>query len=70
MKDHKEVQASMTQQRRMLKQQDPTPTWTGLFNRNRAATNGMSLDYIPPELVDGSVIVNLDKGETEKEIDK
>ncbi|XP_075081949.1 uncharacterized protein LOC142166464 [Nicotiana tabacum] len=53
-----------------MKQQDPATTWTGLFNRNRVATNGMSLDYIPPELVEGSIIVKLDKGETEKEIDK
>ncbi|XP_070049826.1 uncharacterized protein [Nicotiana tomentosiformis] len=53
-----------------MKQQAPEPTWTELFNRNHAATNGMSIDYIPSELVEGSVIIKLDKGETEKKIDK
>ncbi|OIT22904.1 hypothetical protein A4A49_56033, partial [Nicotiana attenuata] len=46
------------------------PTWSGLFTRNRAATNGMSLDYIPSELVEGSLMVKLDKEETNREADK
>lgn len=30
----------------------------------------MSLDYIPPELVEGNVTIKLDKEKTDKEIDK
>ncbi|OIT04202.1 hypothetical protein A4A49_64329 [Nicotiana attenuata] len=53
-----------------LKGQETNITWSGLFNRNRAATNDMSLDYIPPELIDGNLTVKLDKEETNREAGK
>ncbi|XP_019233638.1 PREDICTED: uncharacterized protein LOC109214193 [Nicotiana attenuata] len=41
--------------------------WTTLFQKNRFASNGMSLSYIPPLLVDGEPVVQLDKVEVEEE---
>lgn len=34
------------------------------------ATNGMKLNYIPPQIVDGKSVVQLDKVEFEKEVEK
>lgn len=48
----------------------PDFTWSGLLTRNRATTNGMSLDYIHPKLVEGNIVVKLDKEETYRETDK
>ncbi|XP_019224481.1 PREDICTED: uncharacterized protein LOC109206146 [Nicotiana attenuata] len=45
-------------------------TWSNLFQKNRSAANGMSLSYIPPEIVNGQVIVQLDKEEVESETEK
>ncbi|OIT02807.1 hypothetical protein A4A49_56496, partial [Nicotiana attenuata] len=44
--------------------------WTNLFQRNRAVENGMSLAYIPPQLIDGQVVVQLDKNEVDLETEK
>lgn len=44
--------------------------WVSLFSNNQAASNGMKLSYIPPEIVEGNVTVKLDKKETERETDK
>ncbi|KAK6788794.1 hypothetical protein RDI58_012592 [Solanum bulbocastanum] len=41
--------------------------WVSLFEGNRVASNGMSLNYITPELVNGKLVVNLDEKEQEKE---
>ncbi|KAK6791911.1 hypothetical protein RDI58_010992 [Solanum bulbocastanum] len=44
--------------------------WTNLFTNNRAVVNGLSLDYIPPQMLDGKPIVQLDKNEVNLEIQK
>ncbi|OIT02003.1 hypothetical protein A4A49_07162 [Nicotiana attenuata] len=50
---------------------DPVaPVWANLFARNRVASNGLALSYIPPTIVDGSVVIQLDPTETAKEADK
>lgn len=41
--------------------------WTSLFARNRCATNGMSLSYIPPKIVNGQPMAQLVKSEVNKE---
>ncbi|WMV24159.1 hypothetical protein MTR67_017544 [Solanum verrucosum] len=44
--------------------------WTNLFTNNRAVVNGLSLDYIPPQMMDGKHVVQLDKDEVNLEIQK
>ncbi|XP_060211626.1 uncharacterized protein LOC132639162 [Lycium barbarum] len=46
------------------KQENP---WVNLFKQNRLASHGMPLKYIPPSIVDGEIVVELDKAEVEKE---
>ncbi|OIT07238.1 hypothetical protein A4A49_30794 [Nicotiana attenuata] len=48
----------------------PKAPWTTLFQKNRFATNGMSLSYIPLQIVDGQSMVQLDKSEVEEEENK
>lgn len=45
----------------------PKASWTTLFQKNRCATNGMSLSYILPQIVDGQPMVQLDELEVEEE---
>ncbi|KAH0764709.1 hypothetical protein KY285_000580 [Solanum tuberosum] len=44
--------------------------WANLFKGNRASDNGMSLTYIPPDLIDGKPVVKLDAIEVGEEADK
>lgn len=44
--------------------------WTKLFTKNRATTNGMLLDYVPPILVNGQQVVQLNQEELDKELNK
>lgn len=44
--------------------------WTKLFAGNRSAENGTILSYIPPDLVNGTVVVKLEQAEIEKEADR
>lgn len=44
--------------------------WVNLFARNRMASDSLALSYIPPTIVDGSVVIQLDPTETGKEADK
>lgn len=44
--------------------------WVNLFARNRMASDSLALSYIPPTIVDGSVVIQLDPTETAKEPDK
>ncbi|WMV19836.1 hypothetical protein MTR67_013221 [Solanum verrucosum] len=48
----------------------PASNWTNLFAKNRAATNGLNLEYIPPKMVDGKQIVELAQEEIDKELHK
>ncbi|KAH0686274.1 hypothetical protein KY289_017032 [Solanum tuberosum] len=48
----------------------PASNWTNLFAKNRAATNGLNLEYIPPKMVDGKQIVELAQEEIDKELYK
>lgn len=43
------------------------PAWTNLFKNNKSAENGMALSYIPPQIVDGHPIVQLEKAEVVQE---
>ncbi|XP_070037241.1 uncharacterized protein [Nicotiana tomentosiformis] len=49
---------------------EPKAPWATLFQKNRFTTNGMSLSYIPPQIVDGQPMVQLDKSEVEAEENK
>ncbi|KAH0776165.1 hypothetical protein KY290_007576 [Solanum tuberosum] len=52
-------------------QTDPTgKPCVSLFAGNRVASNGMALNYITPEMVNGNIIVKLDEKELEKEEEK
>nr|XP_033516336.1 uncharacterized protein LOC117280697 [Nicotiana tomentosiformis] len=44
--------------------------WTNLFKENRSATNGMTLSYIPPQIVNGQTVVQLEVEEVEPEEEK
>ncbi|XP_075103846.1 uncharacterized protein LOC142178405 [Nicotiana tabacum] len=44
--------------------------WVNLFAKNRVAKNGMALTYIPPPIVNGQMIVNLDKDQVDRENEK
>ncbi|XP_070036263.1 uncharacterized protein [Nicotiana tomentosiformis] len=48
----------------------PKALWTTLFQKNRFATNGTSLSYIPPQIIDGQPMVQLDKLEVEEDENK
>ncbi|KAK4713528.1 hypothetical protein R3W88_019435 [Solanum pinnatisectum] len=48
----------------------PDETWVNLFKHNRVATNGMNLSYIPPLVVDGVPVVQLEEADVNIEIDK
>ncbi|XP_070034451.1 uncharacterized protein [Nicotiana tomentosiformis] len=45
-------------------------TWTNLFKGNRSAANSMTLSYIPPQLVDGQPVVQLEEEEVAPEEEK
>lgn len=49
---------------------EPGATWASLFKDNRSAQNGMNLTYIPPKLVNGKIVVQLDENEVEQEAEK
>ena len=34
--------------------------WVNMFKNNRAANNGMQLNYFPPQIVNGETMVQLD----------
>ncbi|PHT89687.1 hypothetical protein T459_04800 [Capsicum annuum] len=44
--------------------------WGNLFAGNRVASNGMSLKYVTPKRVNGTVVVQLDQQDLEKEESK
>ncbi|KAK4729326.1 hypothetical protein R3W88_022314 [Solanum pinnatisectum] len=48
----------------------PDPKWVNLFTKNRAAANGLNLDYIPSKLVNGQQVVELVQEKVEKEMHK
>lgn len=43
------------------------PTWAGVLNGNRSATNGMALHYITPDLVEGNLVTKLEKSNLDSE---
>ncbi|OIT03976.1 hypothetical protein A4A49_64320, partial [Nicotiana attenuata] len=47
-----------------------TKAWTNLFQKNRSAENGIPLAYIPPQIIDGQVVVQLDKKKVDLETEK
>ncbi|KAH0724739.1 hypothetical protein KY284_000604 [Solanum tuberosum] len=49
---------------------EPGATWSSLFKDNRSAQNDMNLTYIPPEIVNGKIVVQLDENEVEQEAEK
>lgn len=42
-------------------------TWANMFAGNRSSENGMVLSYIPPKIVDGNIVVKVDKEEIEEQ---
>ncbi|KAJ8530918.1 hypothetical protein K7X08_023799 [Anisodus acutangulus] len=46
-----------------------TAPWVNLFKKNWAAENGLSLLYIPPQIIDGKVVVQLEE-EVDRETEK
>ncbi|KAH0645442.1 hypothetical protein KY284_033326 [Solanum tuberosum] len=44
--------------------------WVNMFRNNRAANNGMNLSYIPPQIVNGQTMVQLEGKEVQIEEDK
>ncbi|XP_060182421.1 uncharacterized protein LOC132612097 [Lycium barbarum] len=46
------------------------PIWTSLFASNRSSKNGMKLTYIPPEIVEGKPVAQLEQEEMDSEIRK
>lgn len=44
---------------------EPRATWVSLFKDNPSAQNGMKLTYIHPQIVNGKIVVQLDKNEVE-----
>lgn len=53
-----------------VQKEERAEIWTSLFANNRAAANGLSLDYIPPQMLDGKPVVQLDKNEMNLETQK
>ncbi|KAH0705558.1 hypothetical protein KY290_010249 [Solanum tuberosum] len=52
---------------RIEEQQKP---WVNMFRNNRATNNGMNLSYIPPQIVNGQTMVQLEEKEVQVEEDK
>lgn len=50
--------------------EENTELWSSLFTNNRVITNGLALEYIPPQLLNAKPIVHLDKDEVNLEIQK
>ncbi|XP_059310372.1 uncharacterized protein LOC132061616 [Lycium ferocissimum] len=50
-----------------MKEKSPAAPWASLFAGNRVASNSMSLDYITPAVVDGNLVVQLEKDEQAQE---
>lgn len=44
--------------------------WTNLFRQNRVATHGMALNYVPPQIIDGQTVVQLEVQDVKKEEEK
>ncbi|XP_060212233.1 uncharacterized protein LOC132639857 [Lycium barbarum] len=44
--------------------------WVNLFKKNRSAENGLTLNYIPPQIIDGKIVVQLEKEEVNRETAK
>lgn len=44
--------------------------WVNLFQQNHAAENGLSLQYIAPQIGEGVIVVQLDKEEVKCETQK
>ncbi|KAH0644762.1 hypothetical protein KY284_032646 [Solanum tuberosum] len=53
-----------------IQKEERAEIWTSLFTNNRAAANGLLLDYMPPQMLDGKPVVQLDKNEMNLEIQK
>ncbi|KAJ8532934.1 hypothetical protein K7X08_015823 [Anisodus acutangulus] len=47
--------------------QHPKQNWAALFKGNRSVDNGLTLAYITPDLIEGKVLVQLEKDEVEAE---
>ncbi|KAJ8570837.1 hypothetical protein K7X08_037809 [Anisodus acutangulus] len=45
----------------------PPSPWTNLFSKNRLASNGLVLNYVAPEVIEGKILVEVDKQEIESE---
>lgn len=60
-----------TEQKKELKSHaavsEKEKTWANLFAGNRSSENVMILSYIPPEIVDGNIVVKVDKEEIEEQ---
>ena len=41
--------------------------WVNMFKNNRAANNGMQLNYFPPQIVNGETMVVLEGKEVQDE---
>lgn len=52
----------------MIREKGNSTMWTSLFASNRSADNRLKLSYIPPKIIDGKIVVHLEKEEVEKEI--
>ncbi|KAF3663807.1 hypothetical protein FXO37_11811 [Capsicum annuum] len=48
----------------------PAEPWVNLFKKSRSTENWLALSYIPPQVVKGEVVVQLEKDEIDKEIEK
>ncbi|KAH0715020.1 hypothetical protein KY284_007925 [Solanum tuberosum] len=44
--------------------------WVNMFKKNKNAGNGMALEYITPQFVEGEIVVQLEKEDVEREIEK
>ncbi|OIS97609.1 hypothetical protein A4A49_62384 [Nicotiana attenuata] len=51
-----------------IKKKGTTNAWTSLFAGNRSSENGIKLSYIPPKIVDGKTVVQLEKEDVDKDI--
>ncbi|KAK4354384.1 hypothetical protein RND71_026578 [Anisodus tanguticus] len=56
----KEVQAQETQAK----------TWSEMFSHNRAATNGVPLTFIPPKVINGKLVVQIERAKVAKETEE
>ncbi|WMV37120.1 hypothetical protein MTR67_030505 [Solanum verrucosum] len=52
------------------KSKDLIESWANLFAKNRSVTNGMTLSYIPPQVIDGKSVIQLDKTNVDRETAK